>query len=137
MPRTSPTRYSHSQSSMDIGPPSTPIPVHCLACTQPWTVSTLRRSDLLGSLQHSGSSSSLECSPIQSSLLGRCSEDLVKQSFSCFPALHVLPGLLCPAHCLPLPRLRHTWLPMTIGDLLVDPEHTPVHPFGLGSPGLP
>jgi hypothetical protein len=129
MPCASSTHWSHSQSSTDTGLLPTPFPVYHLACTQPWTVSALQTSDPFGSLQDSGSSSASEFPPIQPSPPGRCSDNLVKWSFSCFPALH---GLLCPAHCLPLPRLRRTWLPMTIGDSLVDLERTPVRPFGLG-----
>jgi hypothetical protein len=137
MPCTSSTRQSHSQSSTDIGLLPRPFPVCHPACTMPWTVSALQTTDPLGSLQPSGSSSALVCSLIQPALPGWCSNNLVKQSFSCFPALHVLPGLLCPVHHLPLPRLRCTWLPMTIDDSLVVLERTPVHPFGLGGPGLP
>jgi hypothetical protein len=132
MPRASSTRRSHSRSSTDAGPPPTLFPVHHPACIMPWTVSALRTSVLLGSLQQSGSSSASACSPIQLAPPGQCSDNPVKQSFSDFPALHVLPGLLCPVHCIPLPRLRRTGLPMTIGDSLVVPECTPARPFGLG-----
>jgi hypothetical protein len=137
MPCTSSTHRSHSRSSTDIGPLPMPFPVHHPACTMPWTVSALQTSDPLRSLRHSGSSPASESSPIQPAPPGRCSDDPVKRSFSGFPALHVLPGLLRPAHRLPMPRLRCTWLPMTIGDSLVPPERTPVRPFGLGGPGLP
>jgi hypothetical protein len=133
MPHATSTHWSHFRSSTDIDPPAMLIPVHRPACTQPWAVSTLQTLDLLGSIQHSGSSSALESPPIQLSLPGWCSDDPVKQSFSCFPALH---GLLCPVHHLYTPRLRHAWLPMTIGDSLIDPECTPVRPFGLGGPCL-
>jgi hypothetical protein len=132
MPRASSTRRSHSRSSTDTGPLPTPSPVHHWACTMPRTVSALRTSVPLGSLRHSGSSSASACPPIQPAPPGRCSDDPVKWSFSSFPALHVLPGLLRPAHCLPMPRLRRIWLPMTIGDSLVVPERTPVLPSDLG-----
>jgi hypothetical protein len=131
MPRATSTRRSHFWSSMDTGPLSRPFPVYHPACTMPWTVSALRTSDPLRSLRHSKSSSTSACPLIQPAPLGRCSNDLVKRSFSGFPALHVLPGLLHPAHHLPLPRLLRTWLPMTIGDSLVDPERTPVRPSDL------
>jgi hypothetical protein len=132
MPRASSVRRSHSRSSTDTGPLSTPFPVHHLACIKPWTVSALRTSVPLGSLRHSGSRSASASPPIQPALPGRCSDDPVKRSFSGFSALPVLPGLLRPAHRLPMPRLRRTWLPTTIGDSLVVPERTPVRPFGLG-----
>jgi hypothetical protein len=136
MPRASSTRRSHSRSPTDTGPLPTPFPVCHLACNMPRTVLALRTSVPLGSLRHSGSSSASAFPPIQPAPPGRCSDDPVKRCFSGFPALHVLPGLLPPAHCLPLPRLRRSWLPMTIGDSLVVPERTPVLPFGLGPLGL-
>jgi hypothetical protein len=132
MPRALSTCQSHSRSSTDTGLLPTLFPVCNLACTMPWTVSALRTSVPLGSLQHSGSSSASECSPIQPLPPGRCSNDPAKRSFSCFPALQVLPGHLRPAHCLYLPRLCCMWLPMILGDLLINPECTPVCPFGLG-----
>jgi hypothetical protein len=132
MSRASSTRRSYSRSPTDIGPLPTPFPVCHPACTTPWTVSALRTSVPLGSLRHSGSSSVSVCPPTQPAPPGRCSDDPVKRSFSGFPALQVLPGLLRPAHRLPLPRLRRTGLPMTIGDSLAFPERTPVRPFGLG-----
>jgi hypothetical protein len=132
--RASTTCWSHSWSSTDTGPLPMPFPVHCPACTMPWTVSAPQTSVPPGSLRHSGSSSASALPPIQPAPPGQCSNNPVKRSFSSFPALHVLPGLLHPVHCLPLPRLRRTRLPMTIGDLLVVPERTPVRPFGLGGP---
>jgi hypothetical protein len=132
MPRASSMRRSHSRSSTDTGPLPMPFLVPHLACTMPRTVSALRTSVPLGSLRHLGSSSASAFPPIQLAPPGRCSDDPVKRSFSDFSALPVLPGLLRPAHCLPLPRLRRTWLPMTIGDSLVVPERTPVLPSDLG-----
>jgi hypothetical protein len=136
MPCALSTCQSHSRSSTDTSPLPMPFPVYHPACTMPRTVSALQTSVPLGSLQHSGSSSTSACSPIQPALPGRCSNNLVKWSFSGFPALHVLPGLLHPAHHLPLPRLRRTGLPMTIGDSLASLERTPVRPLWTWAPGL-
>jgi hypothetical protein len=126
-PEPFPELYGHQSAPHAVpGPPSGLH--HALA------ISALPMLVPLGSLQPSESSPTLACSPIQTLLPGQCSDNPVKHSFSGFLTLHVLPGLLRPAHRLPLPRLRHTWLPMTIDDLLVDLEHTPVRPFGLGGP---
>jgi hypothetical protein len=72
----------HALDHIRLAPCPGPYP----ACTMPWTVSALRTSVLLGSLRHSGSSSALACSPIQPTPPGRCSNDLVKQSFLLLPS---------------------------------------------------